>query len=122
VVDGELLGDRPAGGDAHDGDRPGERPHKRFGVVAGQIGDNRAWLDAGLAVDQVDGKVAGQGPERLQIEPAGRTGGVDVFGGEGGEHHQGRSLADGQVGQPTIEHALTHDRGIRGRAATLPQR
>jgi hypothetical protein len=66
--------------------------------VAGQIGDGRAWLQAGLAVDQVDGEVAGQGPERLQGEAAGRAGGVGVFGGEGGKHHHGRSLADGQVG------------------------
>jgi hypothetical protein len=90
--------------------------------VAGQVGDGRAWLDAGLAVDQVDGEVAGQGPERLQGEPAGRTGGVGVLGGEAGEHHQGRSLADGQVGQPTMKHALMGDPGTRGRAATPQQR
>jgi hypothetical protein len=37
MVDGELLGDRPAGGDAGHGDRPDERPLQGAGMAGGQI-------------------------------------------------------------------------------------
>jgi hypothetical protein len=61
MVDGELLGDGAAGGDAGHGDRPGELPLQGVGVVAGQVPHGGAWGQAGLAVDQVDGELAGQG-------------------------------------------------------------
>jgi hypothetical protein len=74
-----------------------------LGVVAGQVLDGRADRQPGLAVHCVDGAVPGQGLAGSQLEPSFQAGGVGVLGGQPGEHHQWRALADREVGQAAVQ-------------------